>query len=79
MRTAVQLALKPHLRKCVCGAQPRYGYDLHVARCPMAQEAVKPKDGEALPDVPKGHCPRCAKHIGRGLHFHMRSCRGDPG
>jgi hypothetical protein len=33
---------------------------------------------EAAPAVeaPKGTCPKCGKHIGRGLHFHTRSCTG---
>lgn len=31
---------------------------------------------EVLPDVPKGHCPKCGEHIGKGLHFHRRACRG---
>lgn len=28
-------------------------------------------------EVPKGHCPRCGKHIGRGLHFHVKWCKAD--
>ncbi len=24
----------------------------------------------------KGVCPKCNKHIGRGVHFHAKKCRG---
>lgn len=27
----------------------------------------------------RGQCPKCLKQIGRGLHFHTRTCRGDQG
>lgn len=36
----------------------------------------KPKAAEAEPSPPKGVCPKCGKHVGRGLHFHVRSCDG---
>ncbi len=26
--------------------------------------------------VPKGHCPKCKRHIGRGIHRHVKACRG---
>ena len=25
---------------------------------------------------PKGVCPKCLKHIGRGVHFHAMICKG---
>jgi len=25
--------------------------------------------------TPKGHCPKCGKHIGRGVAFHMKACK----
>ena len=27
---------------------------------------------------PKGHCPKCGKHIGRGIHWHQKKCNGNP-
>lgn len=27
--------------------------------------------------VPKGACPKCKKHIGRGIQFHIKACNGD--
>jgi len=29
-----------------------------------------------VPAVPKGVCPVCRKHIGRGVHFHAKRCKG---
>lgn len=26
--------------------------------------------------VAKGECPKCGKHIGRGVFFHMKGCNG---
>lgn len=26
--------------------------------------------------IEKGACPKCGKHIGRGLHFHVKACEG---
>lgn len=34
--------------------------------------------GKALQEADKGACPKCGKHIGKGVHFHVRSCDGDP-
>lgn len=25
--------------------------------------------------LPKGTCPHCRQHIGRGVHFHARRCK----
>lgn len=25
-------------------------------------------------ELPKGNCPKCGKHIGKGVHFHMKAC-----
>ena len=30
-----------------------------------------------LEETPKGVCPKCNKHIGRGVHFHAKKCRGN--
>ncbi len=27
----------------------------------------------------KGACPKCGKHIGKGVHFHVKVCNGHPG
>ena len=27
--------------------------------------------------VGKGNCPKCGKYCSRGLHFHVRACRGN--
>lgn len=34
------------------------------------------EDKKPKPEAPKGTCPKCGKHIGRGLHFHVKSCEG---
>lgn len=26
--------------------------------------------------APKGVCPKCGKHIGRGIHRHVKVCKG---
>ena len=26
-------------------------------------------------EVPRGTCPKCLKHIGRGLNFHVKACQ----
>jgi hypothetical protein len=26
----------------------------------------------------KGVCPKCGRHIGKGIHFHMKACDGHP-
>lgn len=30
------------------------------------------------PAPAKGDCPKCGKHIGKGLHMHEKSCDGNP-
>jgi len=30
-------------------------------------------------EIKKGQCPKCLKHIGRGLAGHLRGCNGDTG
>lgn len=37
-----------------------------------------PKAKEPAPALDKGTCPKCGKHVGKGVHFHVRSCDGDP-
>ena len=46
-------------------------------------EMIDPKAGEELHIIveleesqPKGVCPKCLKHIGRGVHFHAKKCKG---
>lgn len=29
------------------------------------------------PERKVGHCPKCDKYIGRGLHFHVKHCNGN--
>lgn len=36
-----------------------------------------PKVKEPAPVGDKGTCPKCGKHVGKGVHFHVRSCDGD--
>lgn len=33
-------------------------------------------DGKPEKPIEKGHCPKCGRHIGRGLHFHQKACDG---
>lgn len=37
-------------------------------------EAQKP----ALKTDEKGTCPKCGRHIGKGIHFHVKACDGHP-
>ncbi len=38
-----------------------------------------PKPAEKAPqEADKGTCPKCGKHVGKGVHFHVRFCDGDP-
>lgn len=34
-----------------------------------------PKKAEPMA-LPKGSCPKCGKHVGKGLHFHVMACDG---
>lgn len=27
--------------------------------------------------IPKGECPKCGRHIGRGIAKHVKGCNGD--
>lgn len=36
-----------------------------------------PKKAEPKP-IDKGTCPKCGKHIGKGAHFHIKACDGNP-
>jgi len=36
-----------------------------------------PKKPAAKP-LSKGDCPKCGKHIGKGAHFHIMACDGNP-
>jgi len=36
---------------------------------------VSPPEVPVKP-VPKGTCPKCGKHVGRGVHFHAKRCKG---
>lgn len=43
----------------------------------LAQKASPPEKAvEAVLSVPKGTCPICKKHIGRGVTFHAKGCKG---
>ena len=33
----------------------------------------------AQPVEAKGCCPKCGKHIGKGIHFHVKACDGHSG
>lgn len=46
------------------------GYDL-----PLDEEDwIDPVPQKAEPK--KGFCKHCGKHIGKGLHFHEKACKG---
>ncbi len=42
---------------------------------PRQREERKAKQKAAV-DVPKGTCPKCLQHIGRGIAFHVKRCEG---
>jgi hypothetical protein len=45
----------------------------------LPKQAIVKADyaGATVTFVPaKGCCKKCGKHIGRGLHFHTKACRG---
>jgi len=31
---------------------------------------------ETKPEPKKGCCKHCGKHVGKGLHFHEKACKG---
>lgn len=45
--------------------------DFGDAPKPTPQPAPKP-----APKTPKGVCPKCGKHIGKGIAGHKRACKG---
>lgn len=48
-----------------------YAQEKHNAMVQAFAEAF------GLVAVPKGTCPKCKKHIGRGIGFHIKACNGD--
>lgn len=35
----------------------------------------EPKKASADPhQTEKGTCPKCGKHVGKGIHFHVKNC-----
>lgn len=36
----------------------------------------KKAGGASVPPVVKGACKKCGKHIGKGVHFHEKTCEG---
>ena len=38
---------------------------------------LRPEIKEATKEAIKGQCPKCLKHIGRGVHFHVNKCNGN--
>jgi hypothetical protein len=43
----------------------------------MDFERPSPK-GEVETPLPKGTCPKCKKHIGKGYFKHVKACDGHP-
>lgn len=35
-----------------------------------------PAKAQPQAEVEKGTCPKCGKHIGKGIHFHVKACDG---
>lgn len=42
----------------------------------LAESPAQRKARMARLAVPKGTCPKCGEHIGKGIHFHMKACNG---
>ncbi len=42
----------------------------------ILQDFDPPKKAVPEAALPKGQCPKCGKHIGRGSHFHIAKCEG---
>lgn len=42
----------------------------------LAETPAQRKARLAAPVVPKGTCPKCGEHIGKGIHFHVKACNG---
>lgn len=40
----------------------------------LAETPAQRKARLQAPATPKGVCPKCNEHIGRGLHMHMKAC-----
>lgn len=50
--------------------------DLLMTHLWAAGYVLSPETPEPVEKPAKGVCPTCRKRIGRGLHFHARSCKG---
>lgn len=53
-------------------ARRRAFEDLHRENVPIVHLPAVPEPREAAP----GDCPRCGRHIGRGVGFHVKRCKG---
>jgi hypothetical protein len=50
-----------------------HGYDMDMDYQLLDFEDKKPAKTEV-----KGECPKCGKHVGKGIHIHVRGCNGHP-
>ena len=50
----------------------------HTALAEAYRKALEKQSGEKTVNLirPKGECKKCGKHIGRGVGFHTRNCKG---
>ena len=46
----------------------------NAARAEGELPPVAFKTEPPLPKVAKGHCPKCGKHVGKGLYMHTKVC-----
>lgn len=42
----------------------------------LAESPAERKARLAAASLPKGTCPQCRVHIGKGVHFHVKHCKG---
>jgi hypothetical protein len=45
----------------------------------FGEKKVQSDKKPELTVIDKGDCPKCGKHIGRGIHNHAKACDGHPG
>lgn len=53
-------------------------YDTDWSLMDFTTPAQKAAESKAVIEQEKGVCPKCQRHVGRGLHIHMKACNGHP-
>ncbi len=51
-------------------------YETDWSLMDFTKPAPKAEESNAAVEPEKGVCTKCGRHVGRGLHVHMKSCNG---